>query len=371
MYVLQKINILACGSSPYPLTFYSLGSSSGKPRGFRQIARHAAHALKVSAVSFLGSFIGSAAASEEEKVVISLQESNGLRDDRRNISSVVLDPSLKYALCSDNLGRVLLVDVETNMVIRLWKGVREAQCGWIQEAKDNRSSPLLYICIYSPKRGFVEIFSALHGPKIRTITVGVQARLLTTVGPSSSTAITLSQRATTCLSSCAILRVNNASQEAPKMEVFKLDHIPPPSTPSSSSASLSRSRSEVTVQAPLSLTAAVSVSDISEEAKEAVGEDMALVQNLAVVLESVQDGAVEFEQAESEALGLFRRLKTSAGVRDASLMITSLCTVKATFKQHLTLLVRQSLFLFYIVYVFFLSFMFDFISLKTCKYSGT
>jgi hypothetical protein len=338
----QKINILACGSFPYPLAFYSLGSTSGKPRGFRQIARQAAHALKVTAVSFLGAFIGSTQPAEEEKTVVSLEECNGLRDDRRSINSVTLDPSLKYALCSDNFGRVLLVDVETNMVVRLWKGVREAQCGWIQERKDDRSSPMLYICIYSPKRGFVEIFSALHGPKIRTITVGIQARLLTTVAlASSATVHTLSVTAakSASLSTCAILRVNSSNNDA-KMEVFKLDHIPPAS---STVDSVQKLRSEVApMQAPLSLKAASSDQAVaSGEGKEIFGQDIAFVQNIAVIVESVQDGSVGFREVQSDALALFRRLKTTAGVTDASMLLTALCTVHTTFNEHLKFLVIQ------------------------------
>lgn len=55
-----------------------------------------------------------------------------LKDERRLTTSATVDPSERLAAVTDNLGRVLVVDVWTRMVLRLWKGHRNAQLAWIE-----------------------------------------------------------------------------------------------------------------------------------------------------------------------------------------------------------------------------------------------
>lgn len=41
---------------------------------------------------------------------------------------------------SDELGRVLLLDVEDFFVLRMWKGYRESECGWTSVCRQRASS---------------------------------------------------------------------------------------------------------------------------------------------------------------------------------------------------------------------------------------
>lgn len=67
-------------------------------------------------------------------------------------------------------------------VLRLWKGYRSAQLGWLissgaQTAAEAPAGTLLAV-IYSPRRGTVDVFRARHGPHIASTKVGRHARLV-------------------------------------------------------------------------------------------------------------------------------------------------------------------------------------------------
>ncbi|KAG0237927.1 Rab3 GTPase-activating protein non-catalytic subunit [Actinomortierella wolfii] len=172
-----------------------------------------------------------------------------LSDPQRCIRHVSLAPTpirgavyhypQKLAAMTDSLGRVLLVDLEECEVIRMWKGLRGARCGWIQEEKlvpvarrsqkpasipvssasvesathpqttvnqeqqqkgerveaikedknDNRTIEfrrhlMLYLVIYAPKRGTAEIYPMRHGAREAVLHVGLGWKVCTTsVGP--------------------------------------------------------------------------------------------------------------------------------------------------------------------------------------------
>ncbi|KAI7818840.1 Rab3 GTPase-activating protein regulatory subunit N-terminus-domain-containing protein [Gamsiella multidivaricata] len=101
----------------------------------------------------------------------------------------------KLAAMTDSLGRVLLVDLEECEIIRMWKGLRGARCGWIQEERlvksasgaDNTSDEatikrhlVLYLVIYAPKRGTVEIYPARQGKRVGVLQVGLGWKICTT-----------------------------------------------------------------------------------------------------------------------------------------------------------------------------------------------
>ncbi|GJJ73597.1 Rab3 GTPase-activating protein non-catalytic subunit [Entomortierella parvispora] len=129
-----------------------------------------------------------------------------LSDSQRCIRHVSLAPSpprgscyhnpSKLAAMTDSLGRVLLVDLEECEIIRMWKGLRGAKCGWIQEERTVRSKTpvtnnegaestekkhlLLYLVIYAPKRGTVEIYPARQGRRVGLLQVGLGWKVCTT-----------------------------------------------------------------------------------------------------------------------------------------------------------------------------------------------
>ena len=129
----------------------------------------------------------------------------GLPDDKRVAEKIIPAPNSALAVTVDNLARVLLIDTETGMAIRVWKGIdtvaivesyqhlkkcyvvaliinwtsiiiisymslfkgyRDAQCGWIQvfdssnEQVGNQSSRRgLFLVIYAARRGILEVIT--------------------------------------------------------------------------------------------------------------------------------------------------------------------------------------------------------------------
>lgn len=102
-------------------------------------------------------------------------------DKGRHATSIVASPDKRLAAVTDDYGRVLMVDITNWIVVRMWKGYRSAQCGWIEVKRkpSQRDSPYAtFLVIYAPKRGLLEIWSAQRGPRVAAFDVGKSCRLL-------------------------------------------------------------------------------------------------------------------------------------------------------------------------------------------------
>lgn len=109
-----------------------------------------------------------------------------MHDSPRQITSVTVDPEGNLAATTDTLGRVLLVDLCTKQVARMWKGVREASCAWIEIPRPNVDKPwqkrkILYLAIHSRQRRTVDIYRTRHGPRVKSMQVGRDAQLIQSV----------------------------------------------------------------------------------------------------------------------------------------------------------------------------------------------
>eukprot|EP01035_Chromulina_nebulosa_P020645 gene20645-26767_t len=62
-----------------------------------------------------------------EDSIIHISASLDIDDTKRRALRISMDPSGRFAALADNLGRVLLYDVISQVIIRIWKGLREAQ----------------------------------------------------------------------------------------------------------------------------------------------------------------------------------------------------------------------------------------------------
>jgi hypothetical protein len=60
------------------------------------------------------------------------QHTNGADD--RTVEALVLSPDGQLAACTDDKGRVLLLDTGNLCFVRSWKGYRDAQCAWLEGA---------------------------------------------------------------------------------------------------------------------------------------------------------------------------------------------------------------------------------------------
>ncbi|XP_072221719.1 rab3 GTPase-activating protein non-catalytic subunit isoform X2 [Leuresthes tenuis] len=113
----------------------------------------------------------------------------GLPDSRRHGESICLSPCNTLAGVTDDFGRVTLLDLARGITIRMWKGYRDAQLGWLQvkeERGDREFSPsaslprrhALFLIIYAPRRGILEVWAMQRGPRVGAFTVGKHCRLL-------------------------------------------------------------------------------------------------------------------------------------------------------------------------------------------------
>ncbi|CAG5866197.1 unnamed protein product [Menidia menidia] len=113
----------------------------------------------------------------------------GLPDSRRHGESICLSPCNTLAGVTDDFGRVTLLDLARGISIRMWKGYRDAQLGWLQvqeERGDREFSPsaslprrhALFLIIYAPRRGILEVWAMQRGPRVGAFTVGKHCRLL-------------------------------------------------------------------------------------------------------------------------------------------------------------------------------------------------
>ncbi|KAL9643379.1 hypothetical protein ABK040_014832 [Willaertia magna] len=132
---------------------------------------------------------------------------NQIIDHKREIHCIEIDYSGRYAITSDSLGRIMILDLTNLVFIKIFKGYREAQCQWLSiekkcnnntitndnetitdnntiiidknseiddnEIKDNR---LECFVIYAPRRGLLEVWNSEK--RLFAKTVGKEKRLL-------------------------------------------------------------------------------------------------------------------------------------------------------------------------------------------------
>ncbi|KAL6256765.1 hypothetical protein P5V15_011702 [Pogonomyrmex californicus] len=117
----------------------------------------------------------------------------GLSDIMREGDCIVCSPNKMFSVISDGMGRVVLASNKKGIAVRMWKGYRDAQCGWIEVTeerdrgirrnieKSGRKVLLrtaLFLVIYAPKKGVIDIWNIQQGPKITTFTASKNGRLL-------------------------------------------------------------------------------------------------------------------------------------------------------------------------------------------------
>lgn len=104
------------------------------------------------------------------------------KDHPRKGEKLTLSPSGTLAAITDSLGRILLLDTQALVVVRLWKGYREACCLFMEILvnKDKASSSssnyehvksdyCLCLAIHAPRKGIIEVWQMRTGPRLLTI----------------------------------------------------------------------------------------------------------------------------------------------------------------------------------------------------------
>ena len=98
-------------------------------------------------------------------------------DVPRRFDNAVVDPSSSLVATTDNLGRVILIDLETQQLIRMWKGMRNVTCHYTElpcdthfaATKSRRSK--LYLVIHAHRRGTLEVYRLRQGPRVAAAAV--------------------------------------------------------------------------------------------------------------------------------------------------------------------------------------------------------
>ena len=94
------------------------------------------------------------------------------------------------AASTDGFGRVMLLDLRRGCVLRMWKGYRDAQMAWLQVSEEPMTTGkkhinqhermALFLVLYAPRRGLLEVWSAPAGPRVAAFNVCRKGRLLNT-----------------------------------------------------------------------------------------------------------------------------------------------------------------------------------------------
>ncbi|XWS27346.1 hypothetical protein CRYUN_Cryun26dG0107300 [Craigia yunnanensis] len=114
-----------------------------------------------------------------------------LKDHPRNGEKLTLSPSGTVAAITDSLGRILLLDTQALVVVRLWKGYLDANCFFMEmlvnrdaiEPSSSYYEPrkrdyCLCLAIHAPRKGIVEVWQMRTGPRLLTIQCAKGCRLL-------------------------------------------------------------------------------------------------------------------------------------------------------------------------------------------------
>lgn len=115
--------------------------------------------------------------NEAENNSETLYPKHELIDYQRLGCNIYLAPN-NHQICAitDNLGRIILMDTISGAMIRIWKGYREAQCGFLEvsEARSRKDQSSegrrsgLFLVIYAPRKSILEIWCLQKGPKVAT-----------------------------------------------------------------------------------------------------------------------------------------------------------------------------------------------------------
>ncbi|KAL7741091.1 hypothetical protein ACLKA6_018126 [Drosophila palustris] len=107
-----------------------------------------------------------------------------LYDGKRDGLSLIIAPGGKLAAVTDNLDRVMLVDTQQAIILRVWKGYRDAQCAFVpikersvRGIKTHRRKAL-FLVIYAPRLGCLDIWALQNGPKVAAFTVCKSGQLV-------------------------------------------------------------------------------------------------------------------------------------------------------------------------------------------------
>lgn len=113
-----------------------------------------------------------------------------ITDGKREGERIYMAPSkYKLAAVTDSLARVVLIDIDSRHIIRMWKGYRDARCAWLESMSvlernksrfeiEEQPSMALFLVIFAPRRGLLEAWSMQNGGRVFASKVDRRGRLI-------------------------------------------------------------------------------------------------------------------------------------------------------------------------------------------------
>ncbi|XP_013187310.1 rab3 GTPase-activating protein non-catalytic subunit [Amyelois transitella] len=184
------INYLILGAGVKPYVGFHNALEGGTTPPLQDVARAVAHKIKSALPGWLGGSNTETAPTNTEPLIRSesLYMRYGLYDSQRQGTSVVVSPDRRLAAITDNFGRIAVLDVKKGYLIRLFKGYRDAQCGFVQLFDVENNKPqvcvamdikrAIFLIIYNPKKGLIDIRLMQSGTRVGVFTATKNGKLL-------------------------------------------------------------------------------------------------------------------------------------------------------------------------------------------------
>jgi hypothetical protein len=145
-------------------------------------------------------------AKKREKIpgITIYQESTVWDEAKRKVIQMALSPCCRWGACCDSLGRVLLIDIASCIVLKMLKGYREAQAVWFipsEHTKDSTTAATALLVVYAPRRGVVEVWKPHVGVRVGSISAAVPQRGVLLEQPAVPTSLVNTQKRKSQISS--------------------------------------------------------------------------------------------------------------------------------------------------------------------------
>lgn len=173
----QNASVVSTGAKPF-LSFHS-AREGFKQNVFTDVAKAVVNRITSRLPGWLTGSQPQTSTERNEEVENSelLYPRHEIIDYQRTGCNIYSAP-MNYQLIAvtDSLGRIVLVDTATGVLLRMWKGYRDAQCGFMEvvESRNRKEQSSisrrtgLFLIIYAPRKAILEIWCMQKGPKVAT-----------------------------------------------------------------------------------------------------------------------------------------------------------------------------------------------------------
>ncbi|ALC39415.1 rab3-GAP [Drosophila busckii] len=180
----RSAQVLAAGAEPF-LGFFQ-AEQGYKTVSMREVAKDV---LGMAYKNIMGGLFrrepeAAQTPQQAEQQPLPMRTSCRLYDGKRDGLNLAIAPGGKLAAVTDNLDRVMLLDTQQAIILRVWKGYRDAQCAFVPVKEKSmrgiksQQRKALFLVIYAPRLGCLDIWALQHGPKVAAFNVSKHGQLV-------------------------------------------------------------------------------------------------------------------------------------------------------------------------------------------------